>query len=97
MYGVKPRIFKRKQRQAAVYYPIWWGEAPRIMSTFIESYDFSGKTLVAFCTSAGSGFGSSDKALRSAAVGATLLSGHCFSAGVSADDVLAWANELEIN
>ena len=36
-------------------YPIWWGEAPRIVSTFMESYDFSGKTIVPFCTSGGSG------------------------------------------
>ena len=78
-------------------YPIWWGEAPRIMSTFIESYDFSGKTLVAFCTSASSGFGSSDSALKSAASTATWLDGHRFSAGASAEDVLAWANGLEIN
>ncbi len=78
-------------------YPIWWGEAPRIMSTFIESYDFSGKTLAAFCTSASSGFGKSDSALRSAAGAATWLDGHRFSAGASADDVLAWANGLEIN
>ena len=77
-------------------YPIWWGEAPRIMSTFIESYDFSGKTLVAFCTSASSGFGSSDSALRSAASGATWLKGQRFSAGASADDVTAWANGLGI-
>ena len=78
-------------------YPIWWGEAPRIMNTFIESYDFSGKTLVAFCTSASSGFGSSDSALRTAAESATWLDGHRFSAGASADDVLAWANGLGIN
>ncbi len=78
-------------------YPIWWGEAPRIMSTFIESYDFSGKTLVAFCTSASSGFGRSDSALRFAAGGATWLDGHRFSAGASADDVMAWANGLGIN
>ena len=78
-------------------YPIWWGDAPRIMSTFIESYDFSGKTLAAFCTSASSGFGSSDSALRSAASGATWLDGHRFSAGASADEVLAWANGLKIN
>lgn len=77
-------------------YPIWWGEAPRIMSTFIESYDFSGKTLVAFCTSASSGFGSSDSALRSAAGGATWLDGCRFSAGTSSEDVLAWANGLGI-
>lgn len=75
-------------------YPIWWGEAPRIMSTFVESYDFSGKTLAAFCTSASSGFGSSDSALKSAASEATWLDGHRFSAGASAEDVLAWANGL---
>ncbi len=78
-------------------YPIWWGEAPRIVSTFIESYDFSGKTLVAFCTSGGSGFGRSDSALRSATGTATWLEGCRFSAGVSAEDVLAWANGLGIN
>ncbi len=77
-------------------YPIWWGESPRIMSTFVESYDFSGKTLVAFCTSASSGFGNSDSALRSAAKGAKWLEGRRFSAGASADDVLAWANGLGI-
>ncbi len=78
-------------------YPIWWGEAPRIMSTFVESYDFSGKTLVAFCTSASSGFGSSDSALKSAAGTAAWLDGTRFSAGASAEDVLAWANGLGIN
>lgn len=78
-------------------YPIWWGEAPRIMSTFVESYDFSGKTLVAFCTSASSGFGSSDSALKSATGTATWLDGHRFSAGASVEDVLAWANGLGIN
>ncbi len=78
-------------------FPIWWGEAPRIMSTFIESHDSSGKTLAAFCTSGSSGFGSSDSALRSAASGAAWLDGHRFSAGASADDVMEWANELEIN
>ncbi len=80
-----------------VGYPIWWGEAPRIMSTFIESYDFSGKTIAPFCTSASSGFGGSDSTLRTAASGATWLDGRRFSADVSAEDVLAWANELEID
>ncbi len=78
-------------------YPIWWGEAPRIMSTFIESYDFSGKTLAAYCTSASSGFGNSDSALRSAASGAEWLSGHRFSAGADSDEVMEWANGLGIN
>ena len=78
-------------------YPIWWGEAPRIMSTFIESYDFSGKTLAAFCTSASSGFGSSDSALRSAASDADWLDGRRFPADASADDVLEWANGPGVN
>ncbi len=78
-------------------YPIWWGEAPRIMSTFIESYDFDRKTLVAFSTSASSGFGRSDSALKSATGTATWLEGCRFSASASAEDVLAWANGLGIN
>ncbi len=80
-----------------VGYPIWWGDAPRIMSTFIESYDFSGKTLVAFCTSASSGFGNSDSTLRSAASGAVWLKGQRFSAGADASDVMKWANGLGVN
>lgn len=78
-------------------YPIWWGEAPRIMSTFMESYDFSDKTIAAFCTSASSGFGSSDSALREAAGSSTWLDGQRFSAGASAEDVMEWADGLEIN
>ena len=38
-------------------YPIWWGQAPRIISTFLESYDFSGKNIIPFCTSHSSGIG----------------------------------------
>ena len=47
-----------------VGFPIWWGVAPRIIDTFLESYDFSGKTILPFCTSGGSGVGRSDTALH---------------------------------
>lgn len=47
-----------------VGFPIWWGVAPRIIDTFLESYDFSGKTIIPFCTSGGSGIGRSDTALH---------------------------------
>ena len=47
-----------------VGFPIWWGVAPRIIETFLESYDFSGKTIIPFCTSGGSGVGSSDRDLH---------------------------------
>ncbi|MBE6128895.1 MAG: flavodoxin [Erysipelotrichaceae bacterium] len=45
-------------------FPIWWGIAPRIIETFLESYDFSGKTIIPFCTSGGSGVGRSDTVLH---------------------------------
>ena len=45
-------------------FPIWWDVAPRIIETFLESYDFSGKTIIPFCTSGGSGVGRSDTALH---------------------------------
>ena len=47
-----------------VGFPIWWGVAPRIIETFLESYDFSGKNIIPFCTSGGSGVGRSDTALH---------------------------------
>ena len=80
-----------------VGYPIWWGEAPRIMSTFIESYDFAGKTLVPFCTSGSSPFGDSDAKLRAAAGSANWLAGQRFAAGASAEAVMAWAKGLAID
>lgn len=67
MYGVKPRIFKRKQRQATVYFPIWWGTAPRIINTFLDSYDLTGKTIRPFCTSGSSGIETSVADIRAAA------------------------------
>ena len=45
-------------------FPIWWGVAPRIIETFLESYDFDGKTIIPFCTSGGSGVGRSDRELH---------------------------------
>ena len=47
-----------------VGFPIWWGISPRIIETFLESYDFSGKKIIPFCTSGGSGVGRSDTALH---------------------------------
>lgn len=77
-------------------YPIWWGKAPRIMSTFIESYDFSGKTLACFCTSGSSGFGDSDAALREAAEDAVWKDGSRFAAGADEQTIMAWADGLDI-
>lgn len=78
-------------------YPIWWGEAPRIVSTFVESYDFSGKTIVPFCTSGGSGMGSSAANLEQLTNGAQWLSGERLSGSDSQDEVMEWINGLGLN
>lgn len=78
-------------------YPIWWGEAPRILSTFVESYSFSGKTVVPFCTSGGSGVGSSASNLESLTSGATWLFGTRLNGNASRDSVAEWINGLGLD
>lgn len=68
-------------------YPIWWGEAPRIMDTFVESADLSHATVVPFCTSASSSIGSSAKTLESEATGGTWKQGGRIDAAASDDDL----------
>ena len=80
-----------------VGYPIWWGEAPRIVSTFMESYDFSDKTIVPFCTSGGSGIGSSASNLERLTSGATWLDGRRLNGSDSQDTVMEWVDSLDLN
>ncbi len=78
-------------------YPIWWGQAPRIISTFLESGDFKGKTIVPFCTSHSSGLGTSDVNLHPLAKDAAWKAGHRFGAGTKVADLEAWINSLGIH
>lgn len=77
-------------------YPIWWGEAPRILNTFVESYDFSGKTIIPFCTSGSSGIGSSASNLQKLSDG-EWISGQRFSGGSSRNEVIEWINNLGLD
>lgn len=77
-------------------YPIWHGQAPRIISTFLETYDFSGKTMLPFCTSHSSGIGTSDTNLHSLAENANWLSGRRFAADTSREEIAAWLDEMDI-
>ncbi|MDE7193070.1 MAG: flavodoxin [Oscillospiraceae bacterium] len=70
-------------------YPIWHGQAPRIISTFLESYDFSGKTIVPFCTSHSSGIGSSADDLHSLC-SAEWKDGKRFDGGTSRNEIENW-------
>lgn len=76
-------------------YPIWWGNAPRIMNTFVETYDLSGKTMVPFCTSGGSGISTSVDTLQElAGDGITWMEGQRFDRDVSADEISQWIDEM---
>ena len=71
-------------------YPIWWGQAPRIMSTFVESHDFTGITVIPFCTSGGSGAGRTGETLGEQAGTGTFLGSTRFSSGVSDAELQSW-------
>ena len=76
-------------------YPIWWGEAPRIISTFLESFDFSGKTIIPFCTSASSGVGSSANLLHDLCSPETVwMDGKRFAIGTDESKIAAWIDGL---
>ena len=78
-----------------IAHPIWHGQAPRIISTFLESYDFAGKTMATFCTSASSGLGSSAKNLYPlVSESVNWLESRRFPAGASRDDLAAWLEDI---
>ncbi|MDE8702298.1 flavodoxin [Adlercreutzia equolifaciens] len=77
-------------------YPIWWSRTPPIMQTFVESYDWAGKTVVPFCTSGSSSLGSSASVLADAAPEATWLSGQRFAAAASESELASWVEGLGI-
>ena len=74
-------------------YPIWWGQAPRIMSSFVEKYDFAEITVIPFCTSGSSDIGESDDDLAKQAGSGNWLQGKRFPGGVSDDELQEWAKE----
>ncbi len=75
-------------------FPIWWGVAPRIIDTFLENYDFSGKKIIPFCTSGGSGVGRSDTALHKDVSGdVTWVKGRQINRPNEAE-IRRWLNEV---
>ncbi|GFI62089.1 hypothetical protein IMSAG049_01262 [Clostridiales bacterium] len=77
-------------------FPIWWYVAPTIISTFLESYDFSGKTIIPFATSGGSGMGNTESILKKRCSPSTnWKAGKRFSSA-DKNTIKAWLNELEV-
>lgn len=77
-----------------VGFPIWWYVAPTIINTFLESYDFSGKTVVPFATSGGKGMGQTNEKLRPSCPDAKLLPGKLLNGRISEQELKKWAEGL---
>lgn len=96
--SARPQI-KNKIKDMSKYdtivlgYPIWWAQAPKIMYTFIESYDFTNKTILPFCTSGSSGIGNSATNLAKSAPKAKWLEGRRFAIGTNKETVNNWLDE----
>ena len=78
-----------------VGFPIWWYREPSIVDTFMEAYDFSGKTIVPFATSGGSGLGDAPKNMQALAKGSKVENGKRFSVVVSGQELRAWAQKYD--
>ncbi len=77
-------------------YPIWWGVAAWPVSSFVEANDFTGKTVIPFCTSSSSGLGESGNLLAEAAGSGTWLEGERFRSRADEADVADWVNSLDL-
>lgn len=77
-------------------YPIWWGIAAWPVDTFIKANDFTGKTVIPFCTSTSSGLGQSGELLKEAAGTGNWLDGERFQSDVTESEVAEWVNSLGI-
>lgn len=78
-----------------VGFPIWWYEAPRVIQTFLESYDLAGKTVIPFATSGGSDMGNTDSILQRSAPKAGWKLGKRLRATTSAQEITDWLKALK--
>lgn len=76
-----------------VGFPVWWYVEPRIIDTFLEAYDFSGKTIVPFATSGGSGLGSAPQRMQAIVPGAKVLAGGLLNGRPSQSSLADWAEK----
>ena len=96
--NARPAISEKKDNMAEydvvfVGFPVWWYREPSIIDTFMEQYDFSGKTVVPFATSGMSGIGESGRNMNALAPGAKVVEGKRFANSVSEGELAGWAKE----
>ena len=97
--AARPELAGREFRPAAydrifLGFPIWWYTAPRIIQTFLESFDFTGKTIILFATSGGSGLGRTAKDLAPSCPGAVIQNGQVLRQGTSQEELKRWADQF---
>ena len=78
-----------------VGFPVWWYREPSIIDTFMESYDFAGKTIIPFATSGSSGIGEAPKNIQNLAPNAKVLAGKRLSANVSENELKNWIKSIK--
>lgn len=98
--GARPEIGSKEislEGYTTIYlgFPIWWGEEPRILDTFVEKYKFDGITVIPFCTSGGSGIGRSGPNMEALAGSGKWLDGKRFSGNASEADLNSWIESLK--
>ena len=76
-------------------FPIWWYVAPHIINTFLESYDMTGKTIIPFATSGGSGMGKTNESLTPSCKGAKLIEGKVFKSRTNLSEIAIWVDNLK--
>ena len=77
-------------------FPVWWYVAPTIINSFLEAYDFSGKTIILFATSGGSGLGRSASGLQASAPGARILDGRLLNGRLNDEELKTWLSGLNL-
>ena len=77
-------------------FPVWWYVAPTILNSFLEAYDFTGKTIVLFATSGSSGLGKSASGLQASAPGARILDGRMLNGPLNEAELKSWAEGLKL-
>ena len=97
--GSRPAIIGRVDNMDSydtvfVGFPIWWYVEPRIIDTFLEAHDFTGKTIVPFATSGGSGLGRAPERMAALVPEATVLEGRLLNGRLDADELRAWAEGI---
>ena len=94
--AVKNKVENMEQYDVIyIGFPIWWYVAPTIINTFLESYDMSGKTIIPFATSGGSGMGNTNAGLAPSCKGAVLKNGKRFSPLTTERELVTWAKTVE--